>query len=92
MLLSLLVLRVVSLIHTGSGFVPVIVGPKGSEGQLVAHWWMPLPELGRNYNNTLSERLALISGLNSNWNTSSSSYSLEMLLRFSAPCFSCTGT
>jgi hypothetical protein len=29
MLLSLLVLRVVSLIHTGSGFVPVIVGPKG---------------------------------------------------------------
>jgi hypothetical protein len=72
MLLSLLVLRVVSLSHTGSGFVPMVVGPKGSEGQLVAHWWMPLPELGRNYNYTLSERLALISALNSNWNTTSS--------------------
>ena len=31
MLLSLLVFRVVFLIHTGSGFVPVVVGPKGSE-------------------------------------------------------------
>jgi hypothetical protein len=50
MRLSLLVLRVVSLIHTGSGFMPVVVGPKGSEGRLFAHWWRPLSELGRDYN------------------------------------------
>jgi hypothetical protein len=31
MLLSLLVFRVVSLIHTGSGFVPVLVGLRTRE-------------------------------------------------------------
>jgi hypothetical protein len=30
--------------------MPVVVGPKGSEGQLFAHWWRPLSELGRDYN------------------------------------------
>ena len=50
MLLSLLVVRVVSLIH---GFVPAVVGLKVAKGSCLHIGGRGLSELGRNYNNTL---------------------------------------